>query len=440
MTRSGTTRSAAAVRAGKIVPEGAGVRSDSDKIAMLMKVLEVSRRLGATIDLEELLGFIEQAALAVLDCERATVFLWDRKTDELYSRLATGVGELRIPVNRGIAGEVARTGSVVNVPDAYRDPRFNPEIDRKTGFVTRNILSFPLIGHDQLTVGVLQVLNKRSGGFDDWDETLVRTFGAQVGVALQRQLLLEQFAEKQRIEHDLGIARNIQQALIPEAPPDAAGFDIAGWNKPADETGGDCYDFLTLDRGEIAVTIADATGHGIGPALVIAECRALLRACASLTDSLPRIVKLVNNLLCNDLPDNRFVTAFFGLLRPAESRLSFVSAGHGPIVFFNAEHGTFESLPINGVPFGILEGVEYDDPIEVAFRAGDMLLLFTDGFFEATNAQREQFGMNRVQQIIAAQRSATASELIERIYAEVVAFSGGAPQADDLTAVIIRKL
>src|SRR5439155_2452087 len=119
--------------------------------------------------------------------------------------------------------------------------------------------------------------------FDPWDHELVKTFSAQVGVAVQRQLLLEHYAEKQRIERDLNIARDIQQGLLPKADAKLSGFDIAGWNKPADETGGDCYDYLPLADGSLAITIADATGHGIGPALMIAECRALFRATVSLS-------------------------------------------------------------------------------------------------------------------------------------------------------------
>ncbi len=244
------------------------------QIADLHAVLDVSRELGATGELTPLLTKVELAARRVLHCERATVFLLDRAKNELYSRMATGVDGIRFSADRGIAGEVVRTREVITVDDAYKDSRFNPEIDRQTGFKTRNMITFPLFGYDDAVVGVLQVLNKTTGPFDQWDKELVRTFGAQVGVAVQRQLLLDHYAEKQKIERDLNIARDIQQGLLPQEQAKADGFDIAGWNKPADQTGGDCYDYLQLPDGALAVTIADATGHGIGPALMIAECRA----------------------------------------------------------------------------------------------------------------------------------------------------------------------
>ena len=417
------------------------VESTAEKhVADLQAVLGVSRDLAAISELTPLLRNVERAALSVLECERATVFLYDPERQELYSRMATGVDEIRFSADRGIAGEVVRTGEVINVPDAYADPRFNPEIDRKTGFRTRNMITFPLLGFDNKIVGVLQVLNKSKGSFDPWDDELVRTFGAQVGVALQRQLLLEHYAEKQRIERDLSIARDIQQGLIPDKAAEVPGFDIAGWNKPADETGGDCYDYMALSDGSLALTIADATGHGIGPALVIAECRALFRATISLSNDLSMVVSRINNLLSEDLPDDRFVTAFFGLLSPRTNILSFLSAGHGPLIQYISEKDEFVELSANAMPLGIIADVPFDDPVRFHMQPGDMMVLVTDGFFEWQNDEREQFGTERMFNILRAMKDRPCSEMIESLYREVQAFAPGTPQADDLTAIIIKKL
>lgn len=406
----------------------------------LRAVLDVSRELSATSELTPLLAKVERAALEVLECERATVFLYDAEHNELYSRMATGVDHIRFSADRGIAGDVVRNGEVIHVPDAYADPRFNPEIDRKTGFRTRNMITFPLVGFDKSIVGVLQVLNKTSGEFDPWDHELVTTFGSQVGVAVQRQLLLEHYAEKQRLERDMKIARQIQQGLIPEGMAEVPGFDIAGWNKPADETGGDCYDYLTLSDGSLAVTIADATGHGIGPALMIAECRALFRATVSMSQNLQDIVGRVNNLLCEDLPDDRFVTAFFGILHPSTSTLSYLSAGHGPLLRYRKADDNIEEFKANGVPLGIMPDLAWAVPEEFHLTSGDMMILVTDGFFEWQNAHAEPFGMERIFEIIRAHSDRPCAEIIERLYESVLAFVGKRPQDDDLTAVIIKKL
>ena len=422
------------------VAPGASQADHARQIDDLQAVLQVSRELCATNELTPLLQTVEQAALSVLGCERATVFLYDRKRHELYSRMATGVDEIRFSADCGIAGEVVRTGRISNVPDAYADPRFNREIDRQTGFRTRNMVTFPLVGLDKSIVGVLQVLNKTVGEFDPWDRELVKTFGAQVGVAVQRQLLLEHYAEKRRLERDLDIARDIQKGLLPQRDVQVEGFDIAGWNKPADRTGGDCYDFLSLPDGSLAVVIADATGHGIGPALMIAECRALFRATSSLSRNLTEITDRVNLLLCDDLPDDRFVTAFFGLLEPGTRRLSFLSAGHGPLIKYTRANDELLELPAHGVPLGIMPDVAWSGPDVFEMASGDMMILVTDGFFEWADTRREQFGMARLLDLIRRHRKLPSCEIIRRLHEAVVAFVGDRPQDDDLTAVIIKRL
>lgn len=418
----------------------AGSCADQEKqIRDLRAVLEVSRELSATTELSLLLEKVEQAALKVLECERATVFLYDAEHSELYSRMATGVEGIRFNADQGIAGEVVRTGELINVPDAYADPRFNRKIDKKTGFRTRNMVAFPLRGFDAGIVGVLQVLNKVRGSFDPWDHELIKTFGAQVGVAVQRQLLLEHYAEKQRIQQDLSIARDIQQGLLPRADIRVDGFDMAGWNKPADETGGDCYDYLTLPDGRVALTIADATGHGIGPALMMAECRALFRATTSLSCDLKEVVGRMNNLLTEDLPDDRFVTAFFGLLNPQTKTLTFLSAGHGPLIKYTRSDDRFEELGAHGPPLGIMADIDWPAPDSFAMAPGDIMVLITDGFFEWRNAGGEPFGTKRLLETIRAERDVSCAEIIRRLHQTVVRFIGDRPQDDDLTAVIIKK-
>lgn len=426
------------------IPETSPPRETSQQIAALEHLLEVARQLGATVELDPLLEAIATAATTVLDCERATVFLYDTGTEELYSRVATGIEdsamkEIRFPVSRGIAGEVARTGSVITLADAYADPRFNPEFDRQSGFRTRNMLAFPLRGYDSTTVGVLQVLNKRSGQFDGHDEKLVRFLGAQAGVAVQRQMLLQEYAHKQRIQRDLNIARDIQQGLLPRENPEVAGYDIAGWNQPADETGGDSFDFLPLDDGSLAITLADATGHGIGAALIMAETRALFRATARQTRDLQRVVSEVNDLLCLDLPDGKFNTAFFGFLAPAEHTVRFLSAGQGPILVYAAATGAVRELETHGLPLGIMPEAEYDAATVFQLAPGDMLVLLTDGFYEWDRPDGEQFGTERIADLIREHHRLPAAEFIQVVYRTVVDFSAGTRQGDDLTAIVVRR-
>jgi sigma-B regulation protein RsbU (phosphoserine phosphatase) len=409
---------------------------EGGQIEKLRRILDVTRQMAATIDLDLLLRMIVDATCDVLACERATIFLYDAASNELYSRVATGVESLRVPADRGIAGSAAQTRTVVNVPDAYADPRFNPAIDKKTGFRTRNLLTFPLENLSGELMGVLQALNKVTGPFDPADEELARVLSAQAGVALHRWRLLQEYAEKQRMARDLEIARSIQQSLFPGQNPAVAGYEIAGWNRSADETGGDCYDFIPLEDGRLAVLIADATGHGIGPALVVAQCRALVRALLSVMEGLSAVATRVNRLLAHDLQTDRFVTAFLGILDPTRHRLEYVSAGQGPLLLLSSA-GT-ENRPASGPPLAVVEDMEYG-AVRFAFAPGDTLVLLTDGFYEAVNPAQEQFGQERVVALVRQHGGHPLAELIARLQDAIGEFSAGSSQADDLTAVLIRR-
>lgn len=410
------------------------------RLADLRAVLLVSRELMATSELVPLLRRVECAALQVLHCERATVLVYDRERGELYSKLATGVDEIRFSADRGIAGEGVKTRSVINVADAYSDPRFNPDIDRLTGFQTRNLLSLPLFGFDGEVVGVLQLLNKVDGAFSGWDDELARTFGAMVGVALQRQLLLDHYAEKRRIQQDLETAHRIQQALLPQEPPKVEGFDIAGWNRPAHATGGDGYDFFPLPEGTLAMSITDATGHGIGPALMMAECRALFRAAISVSRDLGALATRVNDLLCQDTSEGRFVTACFALLQPRSAQLSFISAGHAPVILYRRDMDEITPLNADCPPLGVMPTLPLAHPNLFGMHSGDMMVLVTDGFFEWAGGDDERFGLERLYEVIRRERDSSAAQLIQAMLDAAVAFVGDTAQEDDLTAVVIKKI
>jgi len=413
--------------------------TDADKLQDLYKVLQISRSMVATEDLDSLLRVIVDHSTELLDAERATLFLYDDKTNELVSRIAHGVDELRIPADTGVSGATVQSGETINVPDAYADPRFNREVDRKTGFLTRSILSVPLRGYDGKLVGVLQILNKRTGSFDEYDTTLAETLGAQAGVALQRATLIEHFLQKKQMERAMRIARDIQRDLLPDIPPHMLDFDMAGLSDPADETGGDIYDFMPLGDDKWLVMVADATGHGIGPAIIVAQTRAMMRAVCLQDHDVPRVLQAVNNLLKADLDDARFVTCFLGILDASASTITYASAGHGPILFYDRSKDKFHKDIATGPPLGIIEEMDYSDVLMRKFAPGDFVAITTDGFFEAVNPTNEMFGVDRLTDLLRRDRDLDTGDMITNLHESVLHFTTGLPQADDLTAVVIRK-
>jgi phosphoserine phosphatase len=416
------------------------VTPDSDRrVRDLMAVLDIARELAVTPELDPLLAAIGQSARSVLGCERVSVFLHDPLTGELYVRLGTDIRGVRFPADRGIAGSAFQSGEVIVVPDAYADPRFNPAVDKETGYVTRNILTCPLVGWDGVPVGVMQAVNKTAGPFDAWDESLCRAMAAQAGTAIQRQTLLDTWHEKQKQDRELAIARMIQQRQLPSGPPRVPGYELAGWSQPAEATGGDFYDYLPLPDGRVVISLGDATGHGVGPALMTTACRSLARAAISGGDDLPTAVARVNRLLCDELDPGHFVTAFFGVLDPAANHLTYLSAGQGPVLLYRAGSRTAAELPTHGPPLGIVPDIPFDPPEEVDLRPGDWLVMMTDGFYEWEGPGGERFGSERLVRVLRDAGGSAPADVIRSAYAAATAFAAGTPQADDLTAVVVRR-
>jgi len=230
------------------------------------------------------------------------------------------------------------------VPDCYADPRFNPAIDRQTGYKTRCLLSVPLLGIDGALVGVLQLLNKRTGIFNTDDEQIAKILGAHFAVALQRAMLLDEFVLKQKMDRDMVLAREIQQNALPKAMPELAGYGFAAWSQPADETGGDIYDAVDLGDNRIGFLMADASGHGIGPALSAAQFRAMFRMGLLLGAGLEELMAKINIQLNSDLPSGRFVTAFAGILDGSTHTICYHSAGQAPLIHYRAAQDRVEWL------------------------------------------------------------------------------------------------
>lgn len=242
-----------------------------------------------------------------------------------------------------------------------------------------------------------------------------------------------------RIENDLRTARSIQMGLLPRRPPNVAGYDVAGFSKPADQTGGDYYDWFELPDGKVMFTIADATGHGIGPAILVTACRAYFRALSTHEDPLECIMAQVDALIATDVPDGRFITAAIALLDPNGCRLSVYSAGHGPLFLYSAEKDLIEIIEADQPPLGIsaFHGDSCARVIDLA--PGDMLALVTDGFFECCNSVGEMLGLHRLSESIRRHQALNSLELINGLHQEVLDFSQGTPQADDITAVVVKR-
>jgi len=401
-------------------------------------ILDVTSALAAPFDLMTMLGEVVSAAKQVLHAERGSVWLHDPATDELVLRVATGIAPIRVPSGSGLVGACARERRIINVPDCYADPRFDPGVDRASGFRTRSMLTLPLVDHQDALVGVMQVLNKDGGAFDADDERLAAALAAQCAVALQRVRMTEAVIEGEKMRQALEMARAVQMSTLPSSMPELPGYDLAATFRPAELTGGDTYDVATIDQG-LLVVLGDATGHGIAPALSVTQMHAMLRMAFRLGADLDAAYLQVNNRLAETLADDRFITAFVGLVDPAAHRLRFHSGGQGPIVHVRATDAACDRYKPTSFPLGAMALARARPPVEVALAPGDVVALLSDGFYERADASGELFGETRVEAILREHHGLDAAGLLARLERAVEAFARGAPQQDDMTAVIVKR-
>ena len=405
----------------------------------LRSVLEVTRKLSAPFDLDTMLTEVIDAAREVLNADRGTVFLYDESSNELVVRVATKLGSIRIPADKGIVGESAMSRKLINVADCYADKRFNRAIDKETGYRSRCMLTIPLIGFEDTLVGVLQILNKKSGVFDEQDEFVATALAAQAAVVLHRAKLIETMIATERLDREITVARDVQMGTLPKEMPRIEGYGFAGAFSPTDQTGGDLYDFVPLSDERLFLLMGDATGHGIGPALSATQVRAMLRVALRLGASLDEVFVNINDQLVEDLPEDRFVTAFFGLLDAATHTVRFHSAGQGPIMHYHAADKTYDWPEPSTFPLGYMAQKNLGPGVSVKLEPGDILGLISDGIYEYENEVGLQFGQKGVGSVVDAIPDGTAEELGSAIMRAARMHGGRAPQADDITIVLVRR-
>ena len=408
----------------------------------LMRLLAVSRQLSAPMELAALLRLVIDVGREVLGAERGTVLLYDEQRRELHAKVATGDEAVRVGVDSGIAGACARTRTTINVADVDLDPRFNPLIDRATGFHTRSLISVPLIGLEEELVGVMQLLNPERGLFDMADENVAEVLASHAAVAIQRERLLVGRLHRLKMERDLEAARIIQEGVLPRDLPIPSGYSVAAMSRPAEQTGGDIYDVVWMGTdpwSSVAMLLADASGHGIAPALSVVQVRAMLRMGLRLGASLADVVRQIDGQLYQDLADDQFVTAFVGCLDPVRHDLIYHAAGQGPLLHFHAADGRAEWRGASAPPLGIADSAEMVPPARMSLEPGDFVALLTDGIYECAGPEGALFGEERVVDILQRHRNRGARGVLDALVRELDLFAGAVVQADDLTAIVIQR-
>jgi len=414
----------------------------------LSSIIEATKKLNSTLDLGELISIILQIATRHTGAERGTVFLVDHEHNEIWSLVGLGLEQqvIRLPADRGIAGWVAREGSAVRLENAYDDPRFEPDIDRRLGFKTQQLLCLPIRNEAGAIIGVLQLLNKPEG-FTDEDEAFIDALSLHVALALEKAQLHRERVEKEKMERDLALAREIQAGFLPDAPPIFPGIEICVSHRASQMVGGDYYDFLPVraedGKESLLLVVADVEGKGAASALVMANVQAILHALADHVESLEKLPATINQKILlggrTAIAQGRttkYLSMFLSLVEPGGRSFRYVNAGHVPPAVIRKD-GSVEWLETGGMIVGLLPDVQFECGT-VTLAPGDLLLACTDGITEAMDAAGTEFSRTRLAEFVTPMRHHRPDEILQAVLGEVEKHSRGGVYEDDRILLVMK--
>ncbi|MFQ5817546.1 MAG: SpoIIE family protein phosphatase [Terriglobia bacterium] len=401
---------------------------------------EVSRELTSILDREQLLRKIAQLVKRLIDYQVFFVMLWNEETqllDHTFSlRYDEGFCQKGgLPLGHGLCGTAAALRQPVRVPNVNLDPRYvrcGHTVDVYSELVV------PLVFKDRL-IGVLDLESTEYNAFSEQHEQMLATLASYIAIALENARLYEKLREdEQRLESDLTTAREIQAGLQPDAPPDLPGLDLAVGYVPARQLGGDVFDFLPYGDNRLAIAVGDVAGKGAAAALYGSLAIGILRGHVVQHPCEPaEMLEWMNEHLRQPRIDNRFIALTFAVYDASSKILTLANAGFPQPLLVRG--GRVEPLPVEGVPLGILPDTHYEEK-KLALQGGDVIVFYSDGFYECVNRREEEFGRERLEPLVAElARAGSARTIADGLLRATDRFAAGngAP-ADDRTVVVLK--
>ncbi len=418
-------------------------QSLTDRLALLYSL---SQTFNSTLDLDEVLNRVMDEVIAATRAERGFVMLYGASGDLVF-RVARGmdqrtIDEPQFQVSRGVVERVARDGQPILTSDAQLDDRFSMR-HSVLDLGLRSLLCVPLKVHDR-SLGVVYVDNRlRAGLFVQDDLELLSAIASSAAIAIENARLYGLAVEQGRLERELQMAREVQASLLPHETPRLPGWEFAARWQPARQVAGDYYDFVPLARGQLGVVIADVSDKGMPAALFMALSRSIVRASLSGAPSPAEGIAHANRLLCDDATGGMFVTLFCAQLEPEKGELTYTNAGHLPPLLCRpgarAEGDVLTALWPTGTALGIVDNLPFEQHT-LRLDPGDVIVLYTDGVPDATDAQSDRLGMDRLRQVILDHQFASAADMLTALEKAIDEFTGSTAQFDDIAIVIAKRV
>jgi phosphoserine phosphatase RsbU/P len=422
------------------------MRMTTDREERYRLLLELSQRIGPTFDLQEILGHLLESVRLAVDYDAAGVFVLSEAVRRepvprgraIAAMAAVGFDpdpnreDPMLRSGKGIIGHVIRTGESVTAPDVRLDSRY---VSGRTP--TLSEVAVPIWSGGRV-IGALNLECDRLGAYSAEHAQLLASFGTAAAIFIDKAILHHQVLEKQRLDHQLAVAREVQASLLPAVPPQVPGYDIAGINLPTMEIGGDYFDYIPLGRDRLGLVVADVSGKGVPAALIMATFRAALRSELRRERLIADVVDSVNRLLIDSMDTSRYVTAVYGILDVESGTFTYVNCGQAPPLLLKAGGGT-EWLDRGGPALG-MPVAGRRETASVRLDTGDVLALYTDGVVEVFAEGGDEFGVARLEQVIRAAGPARSSGVISAVVSATQSHAGRSDYEDDFTLVVVRKL
>jgi serine phosphatase RsbU (regulator of sigma subunit) len=416
-------------------------------------LLELSNQLLSRLDLDEVMDYLVEEARRLLQADACALLLPGEEPGYLVFRAASGwhsdpvASQRQMPVDEPSGpGLVIRTQRPLLVEDIEVGHPDGCGADwlRAEGF--RGHAVVPLVV-DGRSIGALMIDTRQPRLLDEDEVRFLRLMANQAAIAIEKARLHREEIERQRLEQELAIGRQIQLGLLPKGCPVVPGWEFAAAYRAARQVGGDFYDCFELpgEPGRLGLVIADVANKGVPAALIMALSRTMVRTAAAGGRSPSAVLALVNELILKDSQAGLFVTAFYATLDTHTGRLTYANAGHDRPLWLQARSGGVQELAARGIALGVLDDVELEEheiemeECEIDVAPGDLLVFYTDGVTEAMDNDGQQFGAERLRAVVTVNPEASAEQLVTAVVDAVRDFTGDAPQSDDLTLFAVRR-
>lgn len=353
---------------------------------------------------------------------------------------AIELSEAKLPADDPLIQKIAERKKEVTLYDIQEDPFFKDERESCERALKQMeaTLVVPLIYEDDL-MGLISLGEKKSGKFyRKEDINLLNILANQGAVAIENAQMVEEVIEKERMEEELSIARDLQTSMLPATCPEIEGFEIAALSTQAREVGGDFFDFIEMSEERVGLVIGDVTGKSVSGALVMSASRSVFRMLSEAELTVGEIMIRANQRTKKDIKSGMFVALLYAVIDAKNRTLSLSNAGQTQPVYLSAETSKANLVETIGdtFPLGILEDSKYQET-QLQLAAGDKMVFYTDGIVEAMNKQEEIFGFERLLEVVQGARSLSADSLLKKIIESVNQFAGDAEQHDDLTVIVV---